>query len=964
MPDLPNLPSGTVTFLFTDIEGSTRLQQRVGPAYAAVRDQHHQTLRAAIAAHGGVEVDTQGDAFFVAFPTAPASVAAACDATRALAAQDWPEGGVVRVRMGLHTGAPLLTPAGYVGLDVVRAARIAAAGHGGQVLLSEATRALVEDALPDGVTLRELGAYRLKDLLRPEHLTQVVISGLPADFPPLKTLDAHPNNLPIQPTPLLGREEQLAALATLLRRDDVRLVTLTGAGGAGKTRLALQVAADVSELFPDGVFFVNLAPLSNPDLVLPAIAQVLELRETGERPLLDLLRVTLHDKRLLLLLDNFEQVAQAAGQVAELLTGCPKLTLLVTSRMALHVRAEQEFVVPPLALPDLKRLPDLGALSQYEAVALFIQRAQAVKPNFGVTNATAPAIAEICVRLDGLPLAIELAAARIKLFPPEALLARLGQRLSVLTGGARDLPARQQTLRDTIAWSYHLLDAEEQQLLRWLAIFVGGCSLEAVERVSAALSSTGSQLVIDLLASLIDKSLAQQTEQEGSEARFVQLETIREYGLEALEAGSELEPTRQAHATYYLQLAELAEPELVGPQAASWLQRLDREQDNLRAAMRWVLEPAQIQRDAERALRLGQALSEFWNVRGLYREGLAFLEQALAANQDGATALRARVLGKAADFVAELGDLDQGEALCQQSLALSRALGDTHGMSDSLALLAFIAANNGGHYGQARLLLEESLALARELGDNETIAWRLFDLADMLCTLGENRQGLVLFEESLALFRELGHKRGLASCLKQSAMHLVGDPENQTLIHDRLEESLTLFTESGDRLGIAFYYWISASAALAKGELATARDLAEQSLALFREMGSRWRAITTLWLLGRIVTRQGDYAVAQALLEEGLREASAFKDHWITAYCLEGLAETVAAQGATAWAAQLWGTSEVERERCGVPLTPGLQRDHEAAVAAARLKLGESAFAAARAEGQSLTPAQVLARRR
>ena len=434
-------PTGTVTLLFTDIEGSTNLLQRLGgEQYAVVLAEQRELLRHVFHAFDGHEVDTQGDAFFVAFARATDAVSAAVAAQRALFTHTWPEGVTVRVRMGLHTGEPARATEGYVGLDVHHAARIMSAGHGGQVLLSQTTRELVVQALPDGVTLFDLGEHRLKDLQRASHLFQLVIVGLPADFPPLKTLDASPNNLPIQPTPLIGREKEVAAVAKLLRREDVRLLTLTGPGGTGKTRLGLQVAAELSDRFADGVFFVNLAPLSDPDLVIPATAQALDLQERAGQPILELMKASLREKQMLLLLDNFEQVVRAALQVAELLAACPKLKILVTSRMALHVRAEQEFAVPPLALPDPKHLPDLVVLSQYEAVALFIQRARAVKSDFQVTKETAPAVAEICVRLDGLPLAIELAAARIKLFPPQALLARLGQRLVVLTGGALGCP--------------------------------------------------------------------------------------------------------------------------------------------------------------------------------------------------------------------------------------------------------------------------------------------------------------------------------------------------------------------------------------------------------------------------------------------------------------------------------------------------------------------------------------------
>src|SRR6266487_47153 len=507
-----DLPTGTVTLLFTDIEGSTRLLQQLGERYASVLSECRDLLRTTFSEHHGHEVDTQGDAFFVAFARASDAVAAAVDGQRALFTHAWPEGKAVRVRMGLHTGEPHLASEGYVGLDVHRAARIMCAGHGRQVLLSQTTHDLVEHALPEGVRVLDLGAHRLKDLQHPSHLFQLVIAGLPAGFPPLKTLDAYPNNLPIQPTPLIGREQEVATVAALLRRDDLRLLTLTGPGGTGKTRLGLQVAAELSDRFADGVFFVNLAPLSDPELVIPATAQALDVQEIGGQPLLELLKGSLREKHLLLLLDNFEQVVGAAMYVADLHAACPNLKVMVTSRMTLHIRGEQEYTVPPLAVPDPKHLPDLVVLSQYEAVALFIQRAQATRPEFQVSNANAPAVAEICVRLDGLPLAIELAAARIKVLPPQALLARLGQRLAVLTGGARDAPTRQQTLRNTIEWSYQLLDADEQRLFRRLSSFVGGCTLEAIEAVCTELDGEVRQ-VLDGVASLIDKSLLQQTEQ-------------------------------------------------------------------------------------------------------------------------------------------------------------------------------------------------------------------------------------------------------------------------------------------------------------------------------------------------------------------------------------------------------------------------------------------------------------------
>ncbi len=455
-----------------------------------------------------------------------------------------------------------------------------------------------------------------------------------ADFPP---------HLPIQPTPFIGREKEVDAVHHLFLREDVRLVTLTGPGGVGKTRMALHVAEQLRAHFADGVWFVSLAPISDPDLVIPTIAQTLGLREAGERSLLEQLQVFLRERQVLLLLDNFEQVVRAAMHVANLLTICSYLKVLVTSREVLHVRAEREFPVPTLSLPDPKRLPDLVALSQYEAVALFIQRAQAARPEFQVTNANAPVVAEICVRLDGLPLAIELAATRIKLLPLQALLTRLGQRLQLLTSSARDVPAHQQTLRNTIQWSYDLLDAQEQQLFCRLSVFVSGCTLEAVEAISAALGNA-TLPVLDGVVSLIDKNLLQQTAQEGEEIRLLMLETIREYGWEALAERQEREAIQAAHAAYYLALAEEAERALGGPQQLLWLERLEREYDNLHAALHWLrLQGSRVEgggEAAEQALRLEIALSWFWIMRGYQNDGrrrprplFLDLEEALSAQE-------------------------------------------------------------------------------------------------------------------------------------------------------------------------------------------------------------------------------------------------------------------------------------------------------------------------------------------
>src|SRR2546430_439242 len=472
---MAELPTGTVTFLFTDIEGSTQLLRELGDGYASVWKQHQLIIREALAAAGGAEVGTEGDSFFAAFSSAPGAVRAAVAAQRGLAAHAWPAGYSVRVRMGLHTGDGVLSGSDYVGMDVHRAARIASAAHGGQLIVSEATRALIENSLPAGASLRDLGKHRLKDILQPEHLYDLVIEGLPAEFPPPRTLEARPNNLPVPLTSFVGREDQIDEIKELLRQ--VRLLTLTGPGGTGKTRLALQVAAETVRDYTDGAFFVDLSPVTDPGLVPTVIARALGVAEVAGVPILETLKTQLQHKELLLVVDNFEQVTAAGGVVEDLVSTAPKLKVLITSRMVLSLRGEHEYGVPPLEPPDPKSIADLDTLNRSEAVRLFTERALAIQPRFRLTSENAQAVAEITARLDGLPLAIELAATRVKVLTPQQMLPRLERGLSLLVSGGRTLPERQRTLRGAIAWSYDLLDKPEQSLFRRLSVFSGGCAL-------------------------------------------------------------------------------------------------------------------------------------------------------------------------------------------------------------------------------------------------------------------------------------------------------------------------------------------------------------------------------------------------------------------------------------------------------------------------------------------------------
>ncbi len=750
---MAELPSGTVTFLFTDIEGSTRLLQDIGELYAVVRDEHAGIIRRAVGQEGGVEVSTEGDSFFVAFDSAVGALRAAVQAQRGLAAHAWPHGTPVRVRMGLHTGEGIPRDGDYVGLDVHRAARIAAAGHGGQILLSDATRRLVDGALPDGASLRDLGSHRLKDLDRPERLHDVVIQGLPCEFLPPRSLEGRPNNLPAQLTSFVGREADIAEVRRLLA--GTRLLTLTGPGGTGKTRLALQVAHASLDEHPDGTFFVDLSSVADPAVVPAAIAQALAVPESPGRPILASLKDHLRDRDILLVVDNFEQVAAAAPAVEGLLTAAPKLTVLATSRVVLAVRGEQEFAVPPLRPPDPLRLPDLETLRSFDAVRLFTERAMAVSPRFQVTEDNAPAVAEITARLDGLPLAIELAATRTKLLSPQQMLPRLQHRLSILSSGVRTLPERQRTLRGAIGWSFDLLPEPERRLFARMSVFTGGLSLEAVEVVCRP-----DELGLDALegvTSLVDQSLVRRAEPNGS-PRFLMLETIREFALEQLAASSELEDVSRRHADHYLDLALAAEPHLTAEDQAEWLDRCDHEHPNIRAALRWAIDGGHV----DLAQTAAGALWRFWHQRGHLAEGRRWFDEVLAMRGgQGPTAARAKALTGAGGIAWWQNDMETVRSCYDEALAIERALGDPGRTADALFNQAMVLGAQGNIEGGAALL-DESLELARRAGDESSVARTLIMLV-LGDAMADNWDSVVArIEEAVAILRRLGDRLQLA----------------------------------------------------------------------------------------------------------------------------------------------------------------------------------------------------------
>jgi predicted ATPase/class 3 adenylate cyclase len=803
---LTPLPTGTVTFLFTDIEGSTRLVQSLGSDYPALLARHHAIMRSAIAAHGGVEAGTEGDSFFVAFPSAVGAVGATVDAQRALHTEPWPGDDPVAVRMGLHTGEGTVSGDSYVGIDVHRAARIAAAGHGGQTLLSETTRALAAGSLPNGVSLTDLGEHRLKDLSGSEHLHQLVIEGLAATFPALRTLDKTPNNLPTQLTSFLGREREIAEIGELLQ--DSRLLTLTGPGGTGKTRLSLQVAARAMDRHPDGVFFVPLALINDPELVAATIGHELGLTDGGGRTPVERIQEHLRSKRVLIVLDNFEQLIAAAPIVPELLAGADGLTVLVSSRSVLHLYGEQEYPVPPLRLPDPRHLPELGALAEYEAVALFVERARAVTPTFAVSAENAAAIAEICVRLDGLPLAIELAAARIRILPPAAILDRLGDRLRLLSGGGANLPARQQTLRGAIAWSHDMLDEADARLFAGFSVFVGGAGIQEVEAVC------GDGLdVLAGLESLVDKSLLRQSSGLARAPRFAMLGTIRDYAVERAAERGDTEGLRDRHAELFSGLVASASPHLLGSDKREWLDRLELEHDNLRAALSWAIERA----DAEHALLMAARLWRFWQMRGYLAEGLDRVQQAMAvATAAEHPAARAAAAEAAAGLAYWIGDTLAARRYYEEAIDLYRGLGDRAGEAENLYGLSFTYAIPVGlaesDYPRAQESAAAALAIFREIADRAGTGRALWALTNTEFAVDDLPRGQEHSLEALEIFREIDDAFMAAWTLYTLGLiHLLqGKP---TEARQRLDEALAIFAEAADVTGYVLV--LDAYAALA-----------------------------------------------------------------------------------------------------------------------------------------------------
>lgn len=901
----PPLATGTVTFLFTDIEGSTALWEQDAPRMSQALAAHDALVRNAVESHCGTVVKMTGDGMHAVFEDAPCALAATLELQQAIADLATTCGVPLCVRCGLHVGMVERRDNDYFGSTVNRAARIMDAAHGGQVLLSQAIVSLVGDHLPEGVGLRDLGSVRLRDLERPEHVYQLMHPQLRQDFPALRSLEATPNNLPQQATSFVGRERELAEVKKLLL--ETRLLTLVGVGGLGKTRLALQVGVNVLDDYPDGVWFVGLAPLPEARLVPQVVASVLGIKETVGNPLIESLTEYVKDRQLLLILDNCEHLGHACAElVKRLLQAGAQLKVLASSRERLHVAGETTYPLAPLSAPSPQAAVTIEALAQCDAVRLFIDRAIAAQPTFRVTGQNASAVADICRHLDGIPLALELAAARVNALSVRNIAVLLSDRFHLLAGGDPTEAPRQQAMRTCLDWSYGLLTELEQVLFRRLSVFAGW-TLEAAKAVSAGGEITQAD-VLDLLTHLVDKSLVGL---EGEGERYRMLETMREYARDRLSETGEKAQWENRHLAYFLALAEEAEPHLTGGEQGPWLERLETEHNNVRSALAWSSAAGG---DAACGLQLAGALWRFWHVRGYLGEGRSWLSRLLAAAPGAGAVIRANAFHGASALARRQGDYSAARTLGEESLEIRRKLGDQRGIAKSSGTLGNVA-HDLGDYVTARTLHEESLAIKRELGDRWGIATSLNNLGAVAHSQGDYTAARALDEESLAISRELG-----------------------------------------DRQGISFSLNNLGTLAFNEGNNVDARAFYEESLTIRRELGDPWSIANILDNLARVDNAEGDYTTARARLEESVAILWQLGDRASIVWPLEGLACISLNLSKADRAARLWGRAERLREEVKRPLHPSERLRYDQQVAATRMALGdEAAFDQAWQEGRAMT---------